>query len=150
MILIILEDLASNLMLPVDAHNNARTTDVVLLHQNGIGSRANPSPQNQQLQHPSTSQSLSNNIHHLSSTSSSSTSSNQQQTHSSDLLNMTSGSATTLSDAGGIHQLNRDSPPSESTLSGMEGNLRVTLDDRELWLRFQNLTNEMIVTKNGR
>uniref|UniRef100_A0A182JDP6 Uncharacterized protein n=1 Tax=Anopheles atroparvus TaxID=41427 RepID=A0A182JDP6_ANOAO len=29
-------------------------------------------------------------------------------------------------------------------------NLSVTLDDRELWLRFQNLTNEMIVTKNGR
>uniref|UniRef100_A0A1A9WFH6 T-box domain-containing protein n=1 Tax=Glossina brevipalpis TaxID=37001 RepID=A0A1A9WFH6_9MUSC len=32
----------------------------------------------------------------------------------------------------------------------MERNLHVTLDDRELWLRFQNLTNEMIVTKNGR
>lgn len=26
----------------------------------------------------------------------------------------------------------------------------VNLDDRELWCRFQNLTNEMIVTKNGR
>nr|XP_036216621.1 T-related protein isoform X2 [Bactrocera oleae] len=33
---------------------------------------------------------------------------------------------------------------------GMERNLHVSLDDRELWLRFQNLTNEMIVTKNGR
>ncbi|XP_067613683.1 T-related protein isoform X2 [Eurosta solidaginis] len=32
----------------------------------------------------------------------------------------------------------------------MERNLQVSLDDRELWLRFQNLTNEMIVTKNGR
>uniref|UniRef100_A0A1B0D407 Uncharacterized protein n=1 Tax=Phlebotomus papatasi TaxID=29031 RepID=A0A1B0D407_PHLPP len=32
----------------------------------------------------------------------------------------------------------------------IERNLNVTLDDRELWLRFQNLTNEMIVTKNGR
>ncbi|XP_037953486.1 T-related protein [Teleopsis dalmanni] len=32
----------------------------------------------------------------------------------------------------------------------MERNLHVSLDDRELWLRFQNLTNEMIVTKNGR
>ncbi|KAI9581388.1 hypothetical protein GQX74_012713 [Glossina fuscipes] len=32
----------------------------------------------------------------------------------------------------------------------MERNLHVTLDERELWLRFQNLTNEMIVTKNGR
>ena len=29
-------------------------------------------------------------------------------------------------------------------------NLMVNLDDRELWCRFQNLTNEMIVTKNGR
>lgn len=32
----------------------------------------------------------------------------------------------------------------------MENDLSVTLDERELWLRFQNLTNEMIVTKNGR
>ncbi|XP_058465291.1 T-related protein [Malaya genurostris] len=31
-----------------------------------------------------------------------------------------------------------------------ERDLSVTLDDRDLWLRFQNLTNEMIVTKNGR
>lgn len=29
-------------------------------------------------------------------------------------------------------------------------NVNVSLDDRELWMRFQNLTNEMIVTKNGR
>lgn len=29
-------------------------------------------------------------------------------------------------------------------------NARVKLDDRELWTRFQNLTNEMIVTKSGR
>lgn len=33
----------------------------------------------------------------------------------------------------------------------LDRNLCVTtLDDRDLWLRFQNLTNEMIVTKNGR
>lgn len=32
----------------------------------------------------------------------------------------------------------------------MERNLTVNLDDRDLWCRFQNLTNEMIVTKNGR
>lgn len=32
----------------------------------------------------------------------------------------------------------------------MEGDLQVQLDDRELWTRFQSLTNEMIVTKNGR
>ncbi|KAL0266499.1 UNVERIFIED_CONTAM: hypothetical protein PYX00_009016 [Menopon gallinae] len=32
----------------------------------------------------------------------------------------------------------------------MEGDLQVQLDDRELWTRFRSLTNEMIVTKNGR
>ena len=32
----------------------------------------------------------------------------------------------------------------------MDADLNVTLDDRDLWMRFQNLTNEMIVTKNGR
>lgn len=32
----------------------------------------------------------------------------------------------------------------------IDRNLHVSLDDRDLWLRFQNLTNEMIVTKNGR
>lgn len=32
----------------------------------------------------------------------------------------------------------------------LERNLTVRLDDRDLWLKFQNLTNEMIVTKNGR
>lgn len=32
----------------------------------------------------------------------------------------------------------------------MERNVMITLDDRDLWCRFQNLTNEMIVTKNGR
>ncbi|KAJ3653618.1 hypothetical protein Zmor_012858 [Zophobas morio] len=31
-----------------------------------------------------------------------------------------------------------------------ERELSVTLDDRDLWLRFEQLTNEMIVTKNGR
>uniref|UniRef100_A0A182N2T0 T-box domain-containing protein n=1 Tax=Anopheles dirus TaxID=7168 RepID=A0A182N2T0_9DIPT len=34
--------------------------------------------------------------------------------------------------------------------AGGDRSLSVTLDDRDLWLRFQNLTNEMIVTKNGR
>ena len=37
-----------------------------------------------------------------------------------------------------------------SSPNALERNLHVSLDDRELWLRFQNLTNEMIVTKNGR
>lgn len=32
----------------------------------------------------------------------------------------------------------------------VDRNVLVSLDDRELWMRFQNLTNEMIVTKNGR
>ncbi|XP_053680168.1 T-related protein [Anopheles nili] len=45
--------------------------------------------------------------------------------------------------------------PGGSTIVGRGGagdrnSLAVTLDDRDLWLRFQNLTNEMIVTKNGR
>jgi brachyury protein len=31
-----------------------------------------------------------------------------------------------------------------------ERDLVVTLDERDLWLRFECLTNEMIVTKNGR
>ena len=31
-----------------------------------------------------------------------------------------------------------------------EKELSVSLDDNELWQKFKNLTNEMIVTKNGR
>lgn len=38
----------------------------------------------------------------------------------------------------------------DNNSSSIERNLLVTLDDRDLWLRFQVLTNEMIVTKNGR
>eukprot|EP00064_Thunnus_orientalis_P022417 superscaffoldBa00007517_g22613 len=30
-----------------------------------------------------------------------------------------------------------------------ERELRVTLEDAELWRKFQHITNEMIVTKNG-
>ncbi|CAH1644302.1 unnamed protein product [Spodoptera littoralis] len=37
-----------------------------------------------------------------------------------------------------------------SSRSGREREVNVALDDRELWVRFQTLTNEMIVTKNGR
>ncbi|CAH2237045.1 jg9537 [Pararge aegeria aegeria] len=33
---------------------------------------------------------------------------------------------------------------------GREREVNIALDDRELWVRFQTLTNEMIVTKNGR
>jgi hypothetical protein len=39
---------------------------------------------------------------------------------------------------------------SNNNFDNNEGNVMVTLDERDLWLRFQNLTNEMIVTKNGR
>ena len=31
-----------------------------------------------------------------------------------------------------------------------EAKLRVSLEDRELWGKFKELTNEMIVTKSGR
>lgn len=31
-----------------------------------------------------------------------------------------------------------------------EKELKVSLDENELWHKFKNLTNEMIVTKNGR
>ncbi|XP_055905365.1 T-related protein isoform X2 [Eupeodes corollae] len=53
------------------------------------------------------------------------------------------GNSTPTSSNGSSH-----SGPTRSP--GLDRNLHVTLDDRELWLRFQNLTNEMIVTKNGR
>jgi hypothetical protein len=54
-----------------------------------------------------------------------------------------------------LGKLNADASANLSNLShsktlDMERNLMVNLDDRELWCRFQNLTNEMIVTKNGR
>lgn len=55
-----------------------------------------------------------------------------------------------------IIKLNADASLNLTSLSShnksleMERNLMVNLDDRELWCRFQNLTNEMIVTKNGR
>lgn len=38
----------------------------------------------------------------------------------------------------------------QSRSPDVDRNVIVSLDDRELWMRFQNLTNEMIVTKNGR
>lgn len=39
---------------------------------------------------------------------------------------------------------------SSSRSPDLDRNLSIVLDDRDLWMRFQNLTNEMIVTKNGR
>lgn len=43
---------------------------------------------------------------------------------------------------GGLVDVDRD--------DSQEHRLQLCLDDRELWLKFQSLTNEMIVTKNGR
>ena len=34
--------------------------------------------------------------------------------------------------------------------AGQPGNISVSLEEGELWSRFERLTNEMIVTKNGR
>lgn len=45
---------------------------------------------------------------------------------------------------------NNSSSTPHSRSPDLEKNLHVILDDRDLWMRFQNLTNEMIVTKNGR
>ena len=47
----------------------------------------------------------------------------------------------------------RDSPkefPGTRDSHSQEPKLRVTLDDKELWSKFKELTNEMIVTKSGR
>lgn len=38
----------------------------------------------------------------------------------------------------------------ESDANNPERNLNVVLEDRELWGKFKEFTNEMIVTKNGR
>lgn len=53
--------------------------------------------------------------------------------------------------------LNVDASSSLTNISNLSKSMNmdvrtlvVNLDDRELWCRFQNLTNEMIVTKNGR
>jgi len=56
-----------------------------------------------------------------------------------------SGGGASVSGNGGHRVVGGAGSPNE-----LDRNLRISLDDRELWLRFQNLTNEMIVTKNGR
>ena len=38
----------------------------------------------------------------------------------------------------------------KTELGAGESKLRVTLEDKELWGKFKDLTNEMIVTKSGR
>lgn len=129
-------------MSSIETHNNSRTAEAVLLHQNGVMARGNESP-NQQLQNPTTSQSSSSNIHHTGT-------SNHHNVHASDLLTISTGNSASLSSGVGVPALNRNSPLAGTSLSERDRNLHVTLDDCELWLRFQNLTNEMIVTKNGR
>lgn len=61
-------------------------------------------------------------------------------------------------DANGNYTAARSAAPLAAAAASMatncsgtaDSNLIVKLDDRELWLRFQYLVNEMIVTKNGR
>ena len=43
-----------------------------------------------------------------------------------------------------------DEKPKKEELSVEAKNIHVTLDESELWKKFKTLTNEMIVTKNGR
>ncbi|XP_017840756.2 T-related protein isoform X1 [Drosophila busckii] len=69
----------------------------------------------------------------------------QQATHNGHALNSGLSMATGGGRDGGHRIAGGAASPNE-----LDRNLRVSLDDRELWLRFQNLTNEMIVTKNGR
>lgn len=39
---------------------------------------------------------------------------------------------------------------SESKITSDESQVKVSLEEGDLWRRFKTLTNEMIVTKNGR
>lgn len=48
-----------------------------------------------------------------------------------------------------LHQNNNNNNINNNSLD-IDRNCNIALDDRDLWMRFQNLTNEMIVTKNGR
>ena len=43
-----------------------------------------------------------------------------------------------------------DDLPKKEELSSEAKHVHVNLDDSELWKKFKTLTNEMIVTKNGR
>ncbi len=67
----------------------------------------------------------------------------QQQQH---ILSAAEGGLPVLSGTGHGRFLNARSDPS----GGMDRDCRVALEERELWSKFQELTNEMIVTKNGR
>lgn len=60
------------------------------------------------------------------------------------------GVITALLDTNSLHATNDHMLLGKRHVNMNELTARVKLDDRELWTRFQNLTNEMIVTKNGR
>lgn len=49
-------------------------------------------------------------------------------------------------------EVNRNDPNGNNSVTQCSAgqNLSLALEDRELWTRFQCITNEMIVTKNGR
>lgn len=79
----------------------------------------------------------------------STTSNNNNNARHSPLQHHGGGGGATTHNGGGNNN-NHHNHSMANRSPGMERNLHVSLDDRELWLRFQNLTNEMIVTKNGR
>jgi hypothetical protein len=50
-----------------------------------------------------------------------------------------------------VHARYANNGKSDSSNGGLlDRECRVSLEERELWSKFQELTNEMIVTKNGR
>ena len=44
----------------------------------------------------------------------------------------------------------RETDGTNTDNSSEDSNVKITLDEADLWRRFKSLTNEMIVTKNGR
>lgn len=44
----------------------------------------------------------------------------------------------------------RETEDANTDNSNKDSNVKITLDEPDLWRRFKSLTNEMIVTKNGR
>lgn len=44
----------------------------------------------------------------------------------------------------------RETENANTEESSEDSNVKITLDEADLWRRFKSLTNEMIVTKNGR
>ena len=44
----------------------------------------------------------------------------------------------------------RETESANTDETSEDTNVKITLDEADLWRRFKSLTNEMIVTKNGR